>query len=47
MLYFILIVIALIIIGFVANVLKIRKCSDDYNFLVEYRDKFSKFVSDL
>lgn len=47
MLYFILIVVALVIIGFVANVINIRTCSNNYNFLVEYRDKFSKFISDL
>lgn len=47
MMYFILIIIALVIIGFVANVVNIRSHSNDYNFLVEYREKFSKFIDDL
>ena len=47
MLYFILFMIVLIIIGLIANIINIRKCSDNYNFLVIYRDKFSKFISDL
>ncbi len=47
MLYYILIVIFLIIIGIIANVIKIKKYSDNYNFIYEYREKFSKFISDL
>lgn len=47
MLYFILLIMALIIIGFIANVISIRKCSDNRNFLIEYRDTFAKFISDL
>ncbi len=47
MLYFILMVVGLVITGFIANVINIRTCSNNYNFLVEYRDKFSKFISDL
>lgn len=47
MLYLILIVVALIIIGFISNVINIRSCSNNYDFLVEYRNKFSKFISDL
>ena len=47
MLYFILMVVGLVSTGFIANVINIRTCSNNYNFLVEYRDKFSKFISDL
>ena len=47
MIYFILAVIFLIIIGIITNVLNIRKWSDNYNFIYEYREKFSKFISDL
>ncbi len=47
MLYFILMVVGLVITGFIANVINIRTCSNNYNFLIEYRDKFSKFISDL
>lgn len=47
MLYFILMIVGLVITGFIANVINIRTCSNNYNFLVEYRDKFSKFISDL
>ena len=47
MLYFILMIVGLVITGFIANVINIRTCSNNYNFLVEYRVKFSKFISDL
>lgn len=47
MLYFILIILFLIIIGIISNVLNIRRLSNDYNFIYEYREKFSKFISDL
>ena len=47
MLYFIITIILLIIIGMISNIINIRKWSDNYNFIYEYREKFSKFISDL
>lgn len=47
MIYFIIGIITLIIIGFIANVISVRECSKNYDFIVEYREKFSKFISDL
>ena len=47
MLYFILMVVGLVITGFIANVINIRTCSNNYHLLVESREKCSKFISDL
>lgn len=47
MIWFIIGIISLIIIGFISNVISVRRCSDNYNFIVEYRDNFSNFIADL
>lgn len=47
MLYYILTIIFLIVLGLIINILNIRKCSDDYNFIVEYKERFSKLLDSL